>query len=258
MATITVAEALARIDTYRRRIEAKQQLVDAYLFRTAAQRDPLAAEGGTAAALAAELASLDALQERTILLRRLIQHSYETTPITFGERTRSLADWLVWRREVATRRANFLEALSRRIQRARKLAARRAAGVSEVGAGKAADVVVHLNEQELAGQAEEVEELRGYLQGQLALKNATLTVDVPDAEVPVTALEERLEQRQRQRVSGPPAPGLVLPWSISPELCRLARDPVMKIAAIKLYRQLVNVGLKEAKDAVEAFAAAQD
>src|SRR5690349_8695386 len=217
MATITVAEALARIAAYRRRIDAKQNLVDAYLLRQASYRDPLGAAGGTAAALAAERDSLRALEEQTILLRRRVQNAYEAAPITFGNRTRSLADWLVWRREVATRRLNFLNALSRRIERARARAARQ--GGRDLSAAGKADIVVHLNEQELAQESETLAELVGYLAGQLALKNATLTVEVPD-EVPPTALE----QRQRTPASGPlPLPS---PWSTSPELCRLARDPV--------------------------------
>lgn len=46
-----------------------------------------------------------------------------------------------------------------------------------------------------------------------------------------------------------PAPACPL----SPEVQDLARDPARKIAAIKLHREQTGVGLKEAKDAVEAF-----
>jgi Ribosomal protein L7/L12 C-terminal domain len=40
---------------------------------------------------------------------------------------------------------------------------------------------------------------------------------------------------------------------LSPEVQDLARDPRRKIEAIKLHREQTGVGLKEAKDAVEAF-----
>ena len=43
------------------------------------------------------------------------------------------------------------------------------------------------------------------------------------------------------------------PCPLSPEVQDLARDPSRKIAAIKLHREQTGVGLKEAKDAVEAF-----
>jgi ribosomal protein L7/L12 len=43
------------------------------------------------------------------------------------------------------------------------------------------------------------------------------------------------------------------PCRLSPEVQAVARIPGQKIFAIKLYREQTGVGLKEAKDAVEAF-----
>ena len=40
---------------------------------------------------------------------------------------------------------------------------------------------------------------------------------------------------------------------MSPEVQALARDPTWKIEAIKVHREETGVGLKEAKDAVEAL-----
>jgi len=40
---------------------------------------------------------------------------------------------------------------------------------------------------------------------------------------------------------------------LSPEVQAVARDPGRKIQAIKLHREQTGIGLKEAKDAVEAF-----
>jgi hypothetical protein len=40
---------------------------------------------------------------------------------------------------------------------------------------------------------------------------------------------------------------------LSPEVQAVARNPARKIEAIKLHREQTGVGLKEAKDAVEAF-----
>jgi hypothetical protein len=252
MPTLTIAEALAEVQTIRRRIDQKQQLVAAYLLREPQYRDPLRAEGGSETVLARELASVRALHERTVLLRRLIQQAYERTTVTFGDQTRSLADWQTWRREVSARRAGFLKALATRIRRARLQAARHARNpVTEPG-GKAVDVVVHVNEQDMSRQAEELTEVLGHLNGQMALKNATLTIDVPD-DAYRTGLEERLDALLRQASAPSSAPPLAPPWSTSPELCRLARELTQKITAIKMYRELTGVGLLEAKKAVEAF-----
>ena len=45
----------------------------------------------------------------------------------------------------------------------------------------------------------------------------------------------------------------VPPCPLSPEVQELARNPLQKIQAIKVHREQTGVGLREAKDAVEAF-----
>jgi hypothetical protein len=258
MPTITVAEALAQVATIRRRIGQKQQLVAAYLLREQQYRDPLRAEGGTPSVLAREWNSIRALHERTVLLRRLIQNAYERTTVSLGNRARSLADWLAWRREVTARQAGFLQALSTRISKARRQASRQARGQGDGPQGyRPADVIVHLNEQDLARERESLEEMLGALEGQVALKNATVTIDIPD-DACETGLEGRLDQFLQQASAVPVAdPVLQAPWATSPELRRLARDPALKIAAIKMYRELTGSGLAEAKKAVEAFLASE-
>jgi hypothetical protein len=47
------------------------------------------------------------------------------------------------------------------------------------------------------------------------------------------------------------------PGGLSEEVKALADDPARKIAAIKLHREQTGLGLKEAKDAVEAYMAGQ-
>src|SRR5581483_56492 len=100
--------------------------------------DPLAREGGTPAALARELESLARLRERHVLLRRLIQRAYEAASLPLGEETRSVADWLVWMREVAPRRKFFLQRLRQRVRTARE---------------RGVPLIVHLDEQALAAEA---------------------------------------------------------------------------------------------------------
>lgn len=249
MPTLTTAEALAEFDRIDRRLARKRQLIEAYLFRDAALRDTLAPEGGTPAVLAAELAAIAALQERKLVLRRAIQAANERAGVTLRGVTRSLADWLVWRREVAGDRSAFLTRLRNRIRQARQEAVRAAnqAGATAVKR----DVIVHLDEKALMEQAEALEETAGDLEGQVTLRNTTGTVDVPD-EIGRTALEDRYDELlARPKAAPDPGP----PWPASPELCRLARDPVQKLEAIKLYRQLTGCGLLDAKQAVEAFAA---
>lgn len=145
-------------------------------------------------------------------------------------------------------RSAFLNRLRTRIRQARQEATRAAnrAGATAVKR----DVIVHLDEKALMEQVEALEETAGDLEGQVTLRNTTNTVDVPD-EVGHTALEDRYDELLARPKAPDPAP----PWPAWPELCRLARDPVQKLEAIKLYRQLTGCGLLDAKQAVEAFAA---
>jgi large subunit ribosomal protein L7/L12 len=238
MPTFTVAEALAEIETIGRRLDRKQQLVSAHLLRDQQYRDPLRLEGGSAATLTREMETIRALHERKILLRRLIQNAYERTMVTFGNQTRSLADWLAWRRDVSTRQTCFLNTVASHITAARSRAARSFARRSGGLAGdKPGDVIVHLNEQELAQQRETLVELLGYLAGQLTLKNATLTIEAPE-DASKTRLEELFQHTP------------VVKTHFTVQLDGLA-DPTKKINVIKLVREITNLGLKEAMDMVQ-------
>jgi len=182
-----------------------------------------------------------------VLLRRLIQAANQQATVTIGDVTRSVADWLNWKREVLTRHRGFLKRALRHIA-----AARQKAGVAPE---RGRDVVVHLDEQALTQEAEKLEQTHGTLTGLLALKNATLTIDVPSDETWLTGREERMEQLLSLGAGLVQAQTrLQFPWSESEELCRLARDPISKISAIKLYREMTGAGLADSKKAVETFA----
>jgi ribosomal protein L7/L12 len=240
MPTLTISEALAQIHTIDRHIARKQKLIEAYLFRDAALRDPLERDGGTAFLLARELQSIRALEERKILIRRAVQAANQRAVISHGTQTRSSADWLVWKREVVALRSRFLQQLRARIDQARREAGRHGGAV-----GSQRNVVVHLNEKDLNDDIEALEELQGYLAGQMSLKNATATVELPE-ETWQTGLEERLDELLARAGLPVAATGTCAVW-----LDGLA-DVSKKISVIKVIREITGMGLKEAKDLVEA------
>jgi len=179
MAQITITEALAELKTIDKRIEKKREFVLDYLLRQEIFKDPLEREGGSVSAIKREMQAISDLEERKIAIRRAVQQANEFNTVTVGKRTRSIADWLVWRREVAPGQQRHLAAIRAKIEQARQEAARKGAGLSaSADAAKPNDVIVNVNEQELARQIEELEEVLGKLDGQLSLKNATLLVDV--------------------------------------------------------------------------------
>ena len=179
MAQITITEALAEIKTIEKRIEKKREFVLSYLLRQEMFKDPLEREGGSAAAIRRELQAIHDLEERRIAIRRAINAVNESATITISDQTRIIADWLVWRREVAPKQSQYFASLRIKIEQARAEATRKGAGLSSSAeTARPNDIVVNINEQDLARQIEALEEAQGKLDGQLSLKNATLMIDI--------------------------------------------------------------------------------
>ena len=65
-----------------------------------------------------------------------------------------------------------------RIEAMRQDAQRKGFQIVSGEAQKPTDIIVNVNEQELAKQIEVLEEMLGVLDGQLSLKNATMTIDI--------------------------------------------------------------------------------
>jgi hypothetical protein len=179
MAQITITEALAELKTIDKRIAKKREFVLSYLLRQEMFKDPLERDGGSVSAIKRESQAIRDLEERKIVIRRAVQQANERNSVTVGRQTRTIADWLVWRREVAPVQQQFLAGIRGKIEQARQEATRKGGGLtSSAELAKPNDVIVNVNEQELARDIEQLEEVLGALDGQLSLKNATLTIDV--------------------------------------------------------------------------------
>lgn len=177
---LTITEGLSEIKTIRNRIAKKQEFIQANLARSYQLRDPLDKDGGQAQVIAQELQSIRDLEERQITLRRAIDAANEATSITVGGTTRTIADWLIWRREIAPGRKNLLNNVTNIIRQVRQEAQRKAFAVVTTGdvATKDTDVIINVDERELAASTENLEEILGNLDGQLQLKNATVTLPI--------------------------------------------------------------------------------
>lgn len=181
--TLLITEALAEINTIGKRLEKKQQSIVAYVARDERIRDPLLSDarpGGSTAYIAQERQSVQDLTDRIIALRRAIARANVETILNINGTEMSLADWLVWKREVYPLRKNLLDSLLRQVNATRAEAAKRNVGL--VGPGqtvqKEGDIIVHLDEQALNQEREALEETFGKLDGALSVKNATVTITV--------------------------------------------------------------------------------
>jgi hypothetical protein len=120
---LTITEALAEIKTIQKRIVKKQESVSGFLFRQDLARDPLEAQGGSKAHIAAERQAIADLSARVVRIRAEIQKANANTTVTIAGITRSISDWLVWRREVAPGAKAFTNTLRQTLGNIRQQAA---------------------------------------------------------------------------------------------------------------------------------------
>jgi hypothetical protein len=181
MMGITITEALAEIKTIGKRLESKRSAIQPYLARQDGVRDPLEKDGGSAKYISQERQAIGDLEERVIALRRGIQNANDTATVSINGKTRTVSEWLTWRRDVAPGQKQFLTSLRNGLQNVRNQARQQGAALVSATATtadtKPTDIVVNIDEAAVNAEAEAIEDTLGQLDGQLSLKNATVTVD---------------------------------------------------------------------------------
>jgi len=187
MPKLTITEALQEIKTISKRLVKKRESLSMYLARDMRVRDPLEKDGGSAKFLAEERQSMHDLEERVITLRTAIQLSNLTAPIVVGGQSRSVAEWLTWRREISPNQVAFARTLVQGIvsirQKAqekggRAISANVAQVVENYDPNGPLQVVVNLDEVEVLREQERLETILGDLDGKLSLFNATTVIEV--------------------------------------------------------------------------------
>ncbi len=180
MSEITITEALAELKLIKSKIEKKQQFIFRNLGRQEGAKDQLAASGGTEAVLASELQSVGDLQERIVRIRSAIVGANSRNVVELNGVKRSIADWLVWRRDVAPIvkqiETNIATGIAQLKQNATKQGFRVLANSTQPELPT--DVIICLDEKKLAEEAERTQEILDRLDGQLSLHNATVKIAV--------------------------------------------------------------------------------
>ena len=178
--SITITEALAEIKTILKRLEKKRQSIGDYLGRQDAVRDPLEKSGGSPAFIMQESQAISDLETRIIALRRGIQRANDTTVLAINGVSRTVSEWLTWRRDVAPGRQKWLAQLRNALGQIRQQAQRANATVvqasASVGENKPTDFIINIDERKLAADIEQIEDTLGQLDGKLSLLNATTTI----------------------------------------------------------------------------------
>lgn len=174
---MTITEALAEIKTIDKRISSKQEFINSFLFRLDHVKDPHEKDGGSALVIERELQAVKDLEQRKVDLRSAIQKANETTNVAIEGMERPIADWLVWRREVAPLRERFLYTMQAGIKQARDAMRRGSFGSNNTSLEKY-DLIVNVDEKGIAKESEQMKNILGQLDGQLSLKNATIMLSL--------------------------------------------------------------------------------
>lgn len=175
---LMITEALAEIKTIGKRMDSKRAFIMGFLARQDGVKDPLEKDGGSVVVIARERQAIGDLEKRIIALRRGIQKANDSTSVTINGVTRSIADWLTWRRDVAPKAKDFTNKLRGSLTSIRENAKKQGIAVIQPGAtaSQPADFVINVDEAALAKEIETMEDTLGQLDGQLSLKNATVAI----------------------------------------------------------------------------------
>lgn len=178
---ITITEALAEIKTIAKRLDKKEEFISSYVVRDAKLVDPLDKEGGSRKVVESEAQSFFDLQKRLVSIRSAIQDSNVKTRLKIDNIEMSIAEWIVWKREVAPVKSALLNKMSKEIEKARSRSVRDVRMMYPVETSTASnDVAVCVDVTWLKGEIENLEKLLGDLDGKMSLVNATTLIELPD------------------------------------------------------------------------------
>lgn len=176
----TITEALAELKLIKGKLDKKTAFITQYLGRQDGAKDPLEKQGGVAKSIAEEMQSINDLHERFVRIRSAIAAANTANNVTIGATSRSVADWLIWRRDVAPLVRGLQKGLSDKINQIRNGA--KAQGWTTIKQGDTpanpTDVIIEINEKALAEASEKTQEILDTLDGKLSLHNATVQVEV--------------------------------------------------------------------------------
>lgn len=176
MKQTTITEALAELKVIDKRIATKRGAITQYVVRQEMVKDPLEKDGGSVTYIERERQSIRDLEDQKVAIRRAIRAANVATEVTVIGVTRSISDWLVWRRDVSPNALGFIKSISDNLNRLRQDQLKKGVKVTTPDQATSEDLLVNINEQKLAEEIEQHEATLGTLDGLLSLKNATITV----------------------------------------------------------------------------------
>ena len=179
MSKMTITEALAEIKLIEKKAEKKRQTVGANLVRYEHVKDPFESDGGSKVAMKREVQSIGDLENQLVKIRSAIAKANIETTLTVGEQTKSVYDWLTWKREVSEKQVQFFKHVYENIKhQIDKQATNPQVFKTEEGQVQVAKLSYNLEYADFLSASQKLSDTLETLDGKLSLKNATVMVDV--------------------------------------------------------------------------------
>ena len=175
---ITITEALAELKTISKRLASKRQFIVQNSVRHGVLRDPFEKGGSTQAEqIGRERQAHNDLMARWVSIRDGIAKANAETRLVVEGVNRTVAEWLIWRREFADDEHRLLAQMQGAAQQIRKEIADKF-GAAEGQSDERMQAVVNFDEAAVSEEAERIESILGRLDGALSLHNARTSIEV--------------------------------------------------------------------------------
>jgi predicted dithiol-disulfide oxidoreductase (DUF899 family) len=178
MERMTITEALSEIKLIKAKTDKLRQLVKANLYRFEEQPDIFEKEGGSKRFAEATTQAVKDHEDRLTKIRAAITKANLENTITLGSDTKSIFEWITWKREVSQARFTFINGIQQELKNVEDKFRR------EPPAYRDKEQVLvfykvqyNLDYSTFVTKAQEVADQLQKLDGQLSLKNATLVIE---------------------------------------------------------------------------------
>ncbi len=173
----TITEALAELKTLDSRISTTEQFILNYAVRQGSTIDPLQGDGGSDVVIPSKLQSLADLLERKVAIRDAINLKNQHTMVEIAGISRTVAQWIIWRRETFKREITAYQKLQTKILDSRRQCVEKGLNLKEGEQPTSVqEVASFIPESEINTKIEQLREIESTLDGKLSLINAVTTV----------------------------------------------------------------------------------
>lgn len=176
---MTITEALAELKLIANKVAKKREWVSSNVIKYKQAPDAYEKDGGIKEKMKQELQSIKDLQEKLVKTRSAIMRANLDNIVDIMGESKSIYEWLVWRKDVARDQAQMHGSIYSVVKREIEKAAETPRVLkSEEGVNVLVEIEPNLDYQAHNERSILVQEILDKLDGVLSLKNATITVNV--------------------------------------------------------------------------------